>query len=112
MSTRPGPVDEDSSSCLSGEGEGAVSQEDYVKLRNMINKQIIDPLQEADHHHQQGSSQGSARPTAVTYKNLISLLLPSAQEYHTLKKRKQLQRDGEEAEWTVIDRLASGGGQQ
>lgn len=55
MSTRPGPVDEDSSSCLSGgEGEGAVSQEDYVKLRNMINKQIIDPLQEADHHQQQG----------------------------------------------------------
>ncbi|EER05631.1 hypothetical protein Pmar_PMAR011659 [Perkinsus marinus ATCC 50983] len=69
MSTRPGPVDEDSSSCLSGgEGEGAVSQEDYVKLRNMINKQIIDPLQEADHHQQQG--------------------------------------------WTVIDRLASGGGGQ
>ncbi|KAF4660926.1 hypothetical protein FOL47_006906 [Perkinsus chesapeaki] len=31
----------------------------------------------------------SSPPSAVTYKNLISLLLPTAQEYHNIKKRKQ-----------------------
>ncbi|KAF4688124.1 hypothetical protein FOZ62_006654, partial [Perkinsus olseni] len=94
MSTTPRPVDEDSSSSSSSCDDG-VNQEDYIKLRNMINKHIIDPLQqqetEEEHHlgPGQGGGSGSVRPTAVTYKNLISLLLPTAQEYHNMRKRKQ-----------------------
>ncbi|KAF4745335.1 hypothetical protein FOZ63_012457, partial [Perkinsus olseni] len=99
MSTTPRPADEDSSSSSSSCDDG-VNQEDYIKLRNMINKHIIDPLQQQqqqqeteEEHHLQGPGQsgggGSVRPTAVTYKNLISLLLPTAQEYHNMRKRKQ-----------------------
>ncbi|KAF4733777.1 hypothetical protein FOZ63_030403 [Perkinsus olseni] len=99
MSMTPRPADEDSSSSSSSSCDDGVNQEDYVKLRNMINKHIIDPLQqqqqetEEEHQHLQEPRQGgggsSVRPTAVTYKNLISLLLPTAQEYHNMRKRKQ-----------------------
>ncbi|KAF4712305.1 hypothetical protein FOZ63_017039 [Perkinsus olseni] len=106
MSTTPRPVDEDSSSSSSSCDDG-VNQEDYIKLRNMINKHIIDPLQqqqqetEEEHHHHLGPGQGgggSVRPTAVTYKNLISLLLPTAQEYHNMRKRKQTEETADRME--------------
>ncbi|KAF4720237.1 hypothetical protein FOZ62_018825, partial [Perkinsus olseni] len=41
---------------------------------------------------------GSVRPTAVTYKNLISLLLPTAQEYHNMRKRKQTEETADRME--------------